>query len=329
MKTSLRYLMVLFFGMLLIFSFAACGSSGGGGGGNDGLTYEGNRYQATVTDENADDLAIDSFEGGETGGDIGGGIGAVQKSGGGMVGTKSALALARVLENSILKVDLTSGNPAVGATEGGSESGSCGGRAEYTITVDQSGNFSGKMVFKSYCEDGTITNGTVKFSGLIDTSTDELLRFTFKFDMITVSEDSESFSADGYISFDVTSMPKTVSMDLLMRDNVTGHMVWINNYLLSVTEGSDVYGNYELISFSGRFYDSVEGFIDISTPVPIKTYKFDEHPESGELRIDGAGSTYALLLFVDKDHFQVLAETDGNAATFPDWDSGVIAWSSL
>ncbi len=311
MKKSLRYLMVLFFGILLIFSFAACGSSGGGGGGDDGLTYEGNRTQVTITDENADDLAIDSFEGGEAGGDIGGGLGAVQKGGGSNVGTRSALRLVKALENSIHRVDLASGGLSVGATESGSEPGPCGGSASYTINADSSGNFSGKMVFEAYCEDGTITNGTVRFSGLIDTSTDELLRFTFEFDLITVSEGSESFSADGYVSFDVTSMPKTVSIDLLMRDNVTGHMIWINNYSLTVTEGSDPDGNYELISFSGRFYDSIEGFVDVSTPEEIKIYEFDEYPTSGVLRVDGAGSTYARLRFIDNTSFEIFADVDG------------------
>ena len=329
---TLPYLCLVGVIALGLMTIVGTGGGGGGGGGAStptGISYTGLTTQATIDENNAEDLAVGAYEGGHTGGAVGG-IGAIQSGESVHVDRPRMLKVSQVLEGSLRQVDLMSRSSGtfIGAiyTESGTIYGDCGGSASYSISVnDQTGDFNGSLNFSSYCDDGVKISGGVSFSGQADVNTGDLLKFTFSFNSLTGTSGSDSFTLNGNISCDVTVSPATITMTMLLQDNSTGKVYWVQNYTMTVTEGA----NYVDIELSGRYYDPDYGYINITTTTPFRIYDVDDYPSDGVLVVTGntgigGGSTMARLTALSSTTYQVEADTNGDGSY--DWDSGVLYW---
>ena len=327
----LSVLLVVFLSALL----GACGGDGDGDGDDGGAAvgpYTGLTTRALIDEDNAEDLAVDAYVTGNTG-TVAGALGAVDIEAGEGSGLPHAFSVSRALEDSLQYVDLLSrsGGIVPGAVyeETDTVNGDCGGRASYSISVDDvTGEFSGSFSFDSFCTGGTIFSGSVTFSGEMDVATGDIITFTFSFDSLNYTSGSESFTLDGDISCDVNDASATCTMDMYLTDNNSGKVYWARDYEMTWTEGSG-YGEFE---WSGRYYDPDYGYVDISTNTPFVIYDGDAWPSEGVLVIRGetgsaGGRTRARLDALSSTTYRVQADTDGDGSY--DCDSGELLWADL
>jgi len=320
--------------ILLAVFLTACGGGGGDGGGGSpaGISYTGLTTQATIDGNNAEDLSTGAYQGGQAGAAIGS-VGAIQTGESGPVGHSRMLKVSQVLEGSLRQVDLMSRSAGtfVGAiyTESDTIYGDCGGSASFTVSVDdQTGDFSGSFTFNNYCDDEVTISGAASFSGRVDLNTEELIEFSFSFDSITVTSGSDSFTLDGDISFDNTVSPATMTMTMLLKDNNTGKVYKVEDYIMTLTE----LASYVDVEVSGTYFDPDYGYVSISTTTPLRIYYGDDYPSDGVIVVTGntgiaGGSTMARLRALTSTTYQIEADTNGDGVY--DWDSGVLNWSDL
>ncbi|MGE5838714.1 MAG: hypothetical protein ACM34H_02185 [Deltaproteobacteria bacterium] len=313
--------------LLLIVSFALRAGCGGGGGGDAaapvGLTYAGLTSQATVTDANAQALTAEAYEGGNSGTAIELFAG-VASEGERPIRHSRLFRFASTLKEAMLQMDVTSvaGDPVANAVQQASETiqgdpNRCTegpGSATFTMNYDDvTGAFTGTMAFNGLCGAGDTISGAARFSGQVNPVSGEMLHFGFSFDNLTLSSDVDSITIAGTLSMDGQSIPAVATMDILLKDNVTTEVYWVNNYTLQITEGP----GYKEIEASGRFYHPGHGYVIVSTLEPLVVYDADGSPSSGVLLVEGtigpSGSfTAAMLTALSSTRYLVEADTDGD-----------------
>lgn len=312
---NLRYLCLVGVIALGLMAIIGTGGGGGGGGGSSEIAYIGPKTPATITDGNAEDLLTAAYEGGQIGTAFE--IDAIQTGESAHNGRPRMLKVSRILEDSLRTIDFTylSGSTFSGAiqTVSDTEPGNCGGEFSYSISYDtDTGNFNGSFTFSDYCDDGVTISGGVTFFGRVDTTTEDFLEFTFSFNSLSFTSGSASFNLNGSIAWDVTVSPITITITMLLRDNSTNKVYWVQNYTVEITEGA----GYVEIEVSGRFYHPDYGYVTISTPTPLLIYDSDDYPSDGVIVAEGedgtVGPTRARLIVIDNTKYRVEADTDGD-----------------
>jgi hypothetical protein len=319
---------------------AGCGSSGGGdggGGGTSGLSYSGLTSAAIIEDTNASELAANAYSSGNRGlvfGALGGAAfnGPDPQPAG--PGRLLMIDIIRIFHHSLEDIDFSAAAAQNSAstlyTAEDTISGACGGHGSYAIQVnDATGVFSGSLTFSSYCEEDISINGKTTFSGTVNLDTEELESFSMRFDSITGTSRSESFTLDGDVDVVVGGVAAVMTMDMLIKDNALDKVYRIEDYHLTVSEE----WSYTSVQASGRFYDPDYGYVTLSTESPLLIHSNDDYPASGRLVLTGkigsdGGPTRARLTALSADTCQVEADTDGDGS-YNDYDSGVIFWDDL
>lgn len=328
-KKQKRYfaLMLISFALLLPTCGGGGGGGGGGSGGGGGITYTGITTQAAIDSPNAKDLSTGAYMGGTVGTSLGM-LGSVEKE---MTDRPNYLDLTLAIKDALLRIDVHAPSGIVDAgaiiSESGTISGPCGGNAQYAIQYDDiTGNFSATISFNSFCSSGVKLTGNANFSGKVDVNTGIFLQLSLSCDNLAVTGGSTSFTAKMTIDFNFQASPFTATMDILLRDNTTGKVSWVNNYSMKVWEGS----NYIEFELSGRYYHSDYGYVNISTPTRFRINSNATWPSQGVMILDGktsigGGSTRARLTVVSSTTYRVEADTNGDGVY--DWNSGILSWS--
>ncbi len=304
-----------------------CGSDGGDDGGTSGgISYTGLTTQVIIDENNAEDIAIRAYQGGSAGSAISG-VDAIQAGEDNQDGRSRTLILSRALENALYRVDIASiGDVAFSAMQPHTpEQGNCGGSMSmsFTISVGDETAFNGNFNFNKYCEYGTTLSGSVSFSGEINLSTGEIMQFSMSFDALTVDSCIDSFTADGDIHMNSDGSADTITMDMLMRDNSTGKVYWVENYKMILTDGKD----YIDINVSGKFYDPDYGYVVLSTDKTMRIYDGDDWISRGTLICTGDIGTMARLIVRSSGEYHVDADTDGDGTY--DNNTGPMNWSEM
>ena len=278
---NLRALLVILAGAIAV---AGCGGGGGSGGEP---AYSGNLKAAVIDGQNAEEIALGAYEGGEL--QAGMGIDPTEASMG-------SLTLAQTLSTSLLAEDITQTGSVSAAMQSEKMYGDCGGSATQSISGNPNGTFSGSMKYETYCSEGITINGGVTFSGYYNEQADTL-KFKMNFKSLTSSMGGESFTSSGSISMDLNLgnpySPQTIEMTMNVKDQATGEVCRLEGYKMTVTPGS----TYDLVTIEGRYYHDEIGYVDISTDPVIEVS--GDLPQSGKMRFDGAGDTWATLEFLN------------------------------
>lgn len=321
-------LFFIFITTSFLLSMYGCGGGGGdGGGASSGITYSGITSQATIDQTNATNIAEGAYEGGQIGGSVGS-LGAVQET---KIDRPRCLQLTQAIEKAIRQIDVHAPPRVVAsgatASESGTIPGACGGNASYTVQADDTtGAFSGNFTFNNFCSEGTTLNGAATISGTININTEQLTQFTLTFQSLTGTIGTDSLTLNGtlkYIFQGSTSF--TATMEMRLRDNSTGKVYWVNNFVMTVSVASD----YVQFGLSGRFYDPDYGYVEISTPTLFRIDSGQDWPSQGVMIFTGktgiaGGSTKARLTVNSATTFVVDADTNGD--DIYDWTSGNLNW---
>lgn len=298
-------------GITCCLSLFACG---GGGSSTTPVTtpaaatYTGKTTQATVTSANATSLAKVMLSNTQKGTAVKG------------FGATSApkiypIALASILVNQASLVSVSANaQPAVGVVQAvnATINGAVSGNVVLTgQTDDVTGFGTVTFVFNQFKDNAaTTTNGSmtlvISASGL-----------SFTFAKLTITEVAGDTLMDGTIAMTTVGNVDTLKMDFLASDS-SGNQVNMKNFVYVATNYVDpvTASNAGLVdeSVSGQVFDSVFGFVDITTTTPVTYAKpADLNPSGGgPVIFTGAGGTKLKLTPVDSLNVLVEADTTGD-----------------
>ena len=326
MRAYIMHNKILMCGCLIISLWlTACG--GGGNGSSNNIAYNGIRSQAIITQDNAQDLAFRAYTNSSSslGIQVTGARNAPITSNASAGGRPYILLISERIKpvwNSV-RSSGSSKILLIGTDLSGTEemSGSCGGTATITTNInDETGDFSGNVQYESFCEAGIVVNGRVEFSGKINDNDELSINATFE--QLTVRLCGESVTSTGELkmSMQIYSSTYSAEADMLVKNDNTGKIYWINDVAMNVTEGS----TYTEITQSGRIYDPDYGYVQLTTESPVRIYDGDFWPSSGIILIEGdngiaGGSTRAKMTMLNTSAYRIEADTDGDG--FYDYDT--------
>ncbi len=318
---SVKFLGMALLMFLVSITMVACG--GGGGDGPDGIIqYTGLTSPALITAGNAEELATLAYLGGYGPAQLTVLDGSTKPAGGYPV----LLYLYNFLADSVQQA-YQAGAPGVRALEliDDVELSTCPGSTgslAYSLQVnDGTGAFTGSFTFYDYCDAGVTFSGAITVSGVFDIFNIQFTSLSLDLFEFTMEIGGESYTLDGYVDSMLVS-PTTLELiiDLLLIDGSTDTVYWVNDFFLSVTE--EVF--YTEVEVSGTFYSPLDGYVELTTPTPMRFYDWDNAPSEGTIILSGDEFTSAMLEFVSSTSFIVYADLDGNGSY--EWDSGVKFW---
>ncbi|MDX1304371.1 hypothetical protein [Photobacterium sp.] len=323
-KQPLRYLIT---GFIIVIGLVMIISSGGGGGGGDGnIIYSGSTEMATISADNATELAVGALMGGP----------AIKITSASRTDIANSDEKESFLQSSALLhfwptmsglenftfSAKTSPEPRTILTETNTFDGNCGGRLTITINLDDTnGNFTGTQQYDQFCEDGETANGTITVSGSANLVTFDIIAIEMAYSQLSLENSSSSVTMSGTTSVNFSSSTLSLTMNGLIRNNDTGKVYKVANYDVSLLEGETW---IEMTFSSGRYYHPDYGYVEVESSTPFMQYDNNVGPSSGELIILGIGETKASLVALTADTFEVTADTNGDG-TF-DWSSGTLYW---
>ena len=296
------------------------------GGGSISIKYTGPETQVKVTIANAEDIAVGAYSGGLHSMTLISGWGAVQANESGVYDKMTLYTLSKILEQAIEKADIGSqmGSVSTGAVQSIKKTidGECGGSAAMKLNADDvSGVFDGTFSFDNYCESDIVMTGKIKIEGVINLDTEDMESFEITFTKLTEETDDISITFSGAIEMSVTSSSTTrVFMDLLLKDNTSDDVYWVNDYIMTVTETD----SYVDLSLTGRYYDPLYGYADVAIDVPFRVYNDDFNPSEGVLVATGSGDSRARLTVLSSMTYQIEADEDGDGTY--EYNSGALYW---
>ncbi len=297
--------------LAIFLAFTMLTACGGGGGGGGGATYTGSTSPAELTATNVDVIAKESIQVGSMGsmGNI-----SFSKPGGESLANGPLYATLAKMARDAAQVNY--------ATETFSDtiSGDCGGSASFTMTIDDvTYDFSGSMTFNNYCLAGTIMSGSVSFTGSVNQNTNELT-MTMTLKNISGQSMGESYTLSGTIKTVIGSTSATMTMDLVVKDNVTSKVYKMENYTLSVS------GSY--VDISGRFYYPDYGYVTISTPTAFYYPYGASYPSQGVMVMTGANNVTAKMTISNSTQYTLEVDLNGDGDyTDTDESVGTFTWT--
>jgi len=303
------------------------GCGGGGGGQSGGVplvdpspSYSGVTTKAAVTSGNAENLALGVYGGGG----IAQGILAKKETS--SIAYPKVSQLSMLMKKVMVRMELPKianqrlrASPpkrpekVVSKLETYTTSGPKGGTATFSVDINESSrSIIGTVTFNNYASDGMAVSGTANMYGTFSFDTGNLVQLTLSFNRLTLQADGD-YTLVGYLSagFNLPSS-ESLSMNMVMK-GASGRTYWFRDYRID-----NIYDNYSQTTqtISGRYYDSSEGYLDITTPVPTVSRSTAPWPVQGTVNLSGKSGSWVSLSFAHRS-LKIEADTDGSSGV--DW----------
>ena len=331
----LKYFVLILIVSVLTAIVYGCGGGGGGGGVPAGITYSGLTTPALIDENNAETLSLGVYTGGDISGDL---IitGAVLNDEPG-IDTLNFLSFDQQIKNALFNIDLGSRTTGIyaGATYTDSQTinGSCGGSYLISVTIDDvTGNYNGDLQYSNYCENGLTLHGPITFSGTFDLNKLTFINMFMTANNVTSSNGVETVTISGdmdTVFHDGLPLSLTFTINSLIKYSSTSKVYKLQDYQMIITDGTDGEGDFVQVVLTGKYYDPDYGYVDITTPNPLKIYFLDMFPSEGIVILDGengsvGGSTKARFTAINDTSYMVEADTTGDGVY--DYNSGATSW---
>jgi hypothetical protein len=300
---------------IMVF-LSSCG--GGGGGSSVSSPYTGLTSAAVITDNNADEIALAAFQGGDLGANaVIPFAPARDVSGLQPAARPTSLTLVQaVREAAMIAVRSPAAaegpSPRAPFTESGVIPDGLGGEARYTISGDNvTGVFTGTFEFVDFHGDGGgIIAGNVSASGTV---TQDSIRILFNFQSVTIRDSAEDVTAVGTVDLtaSMVQVPETgtATLNLFLTDNITLKTVWMSNVVVGTTAGT---GTSD-VTLSGRIYLHDYGYVDVATPIPFHYLDGSSFPSAGRMTVTGRDDHGVRLTVDSETRYTLGVELDGDA----------------
>src|SRR4051812_26173799 len=314
---------------VVVGGLAACGGGGGGGGGGgnsagpaggaQGLTYSGSIAAAAISTGNASQLSADVM-----GGNVATAVGvlsAVAITRGSVSAGRSQgfAALARRLYQSSRSGAFvgrsSSSRMLAGAAIDRSELCDSGSVHVFGNVDDATQTGTITAVYANCRTGSDVVNGQatldiVAYDKTFGLATDETLTFT----RASFVGPGMNVDLSGSIrrQIDQTAKTYTYTENFVTVDNLSRLMTKTENLLITDTYIGLLGGAYTE-AIRGRVYDSVHGYADVTTTVPLSFGTLNpEYPSSGQIVLHGVNSRTAVLTALSETLFTLAVDEDGN-----------------
>ena len=287
--------------------------------GTAGVTYTGSTVPAKVTAANADSLA-GTVATGSSGGVALAGTGVVSHSSrlNFVTLTEAMLTQSAAIRNNVNSSVAVGVMQSLNQTVNGVDVGGSGSMSIVGSIDDVTSYGSFTMTMNQFNDGVTTMNGvmTVEMSAT---------GASLSFSNVTVVDATGSYAMDGNIKVVATATGETITMNFAASDS-TGLQVKLENFVM--TTAYDVTGAVTSESMSGRIYDSVNGYLDITTTTAmVYSPAGVMYPSSGgPVTAVGDAGTKVRVTPIDATTALVEADTTGDGAF--DY-SNQVAWSAL
>ena len=314
--------------MLAVVAVLAMVSCGGSGSSNNSSPYTGVRTAAVITQQNADNIVEQAYQGTDAASSFNlllspstEGVPSTTEANNAATAIRpKLLSLAKLFKNAtgsaLAQQSQTNRSPRAVVTESGTEYPPGGGSFTYTLSLDdQTGVFSGSLVFNNCRGDfGEFISGTINVSGVYDINTDVFENINISTTGITISDGYVSLSGSGSVII-VVNNPATITFDFYIRNNTTGKTVWVENFIINMTEGI----GFIEITVSGKIYLHDYGWVIVSTPTPFHFISGNFTPSSGIMIFTGSSNSKAKLTVIDTSTYSVSVDGNGDGAYENSW----------
>src|ERR1051325_1839375 len=206
---------------------------------------------------------------------------------------------------------------AVGTSEAVNEDDACeeGGSVHFSGDVNPNGTGTVNAAFNNCGQDGVIINGpaTLRIDSVAPPAFDTDLTLSF-----------DRLSLRGSVNIDIGGSIRLLSNLSTGRDTTTENVVALNNGTGRMTRFENVvivdtpnlpFNNATSFSESvtGRVFDGVHGFVDITTPVPLTFPPLTQSfPSGGELLLAGTAGRHIRVMPSSGTRLALGLDVDGN-----------------
>jgi hypothetical protein len=192
-----------------------------------------------------------------------------------------------------------------------------GGSIHYSGTLNDDGTGLLKMDYDN-CQENSET-----VDGLINAQIDAFnlpylvaTDVTMTFPRLTFKGPAYSYTASGSIRLELQSASNTEQMTINMvsKDNATNLMMKHEGYVLVTIYDNFISPTYYSMTQSGRVYDSVYGYVDVTTPqVLFYSNILNEYPDpGGRLLLSGAANSKAMMIPASALKVRIEIDSEGN-----------------
>lgn len=315
--------------LLGVFLLFGCG--GGGGGGDSASLYTGITSPAVVTDNNAEEIALQAYQAGDLSASTVSILG-VSESENSAVGSPKLLTLARMLKESADRMPVLSGTTVpLGSSTSARPlatwdntiyDGQGGSMTVHLSINEQTGEFNGTFRFNTmHGDDGGLISGLASVSGSFNLNDGTFAHIRFSFNPITMDDGLQSASIYGTVDLQSDGFSASATMNIFLQDGNTLETVWIRGYTMTIIDGpdNDFDGEPDYVdaTVSGTIYLPNFGYVVVTTPTPFRHYAGFSLPSSGVLLVTGSGEGSARLVvnsdIPESPGYHVEADLDGDS----------------
>lgn len=328
-NNNFLYLFIVTIYFILILG---CGGGGGGAAAPASLVYSGNTSAAVITKDNAKTL-IFNVAGGDDAATILAATG-ITIDGSTMSGASlnPALILAKqVIKN--LEDRVLIQTPLVSAVDV-NDTLPCDnpdGSITFTGQINDDGTGYLDVTFQNCLDGDVVLNGKANVQvDAFDFGLMILVDSTYTFTLITAQAPGYNVSMSGTMRDQTSTATNTdqITFNLVSQDHVTNHMYKYENFIEVIQFDNLLYPATYTMTNTGRVYDSVEGYVDVTTDAALYySNMFAEYPENGgPLILTGANNTKIRITPVSMTQVMVELDLYGNSI----YDSlTIMPWAML
>ncbi len=280
----------------IVLTLSGCGGGGGGASNNSDnpLTYTGNTSPAVITSANAKTLITTLLEIDDL---------ALTFPNGDLAAAPAALSSVHQLRQ--LRATVSETEPCFPS-----------GRIDFSGNLDETTG-TGSLKLRFYdCQDGDIT---------LDGSADWVITAANIGDGFWQPTDSTmtmhrlafigpdiNLIMDGSLREQLSQIGETtLTLNVVTQDRLNSRMMKTENLVLTTRFGESFYLSQEI---SGRVYDSIDGYLDLTTPIELRFTQWDSpYPSSGQLLISGANGAQLRLSVLSEELTRLSLNLDGDA----------------
>ena len=218
------------------------------------------------------------------------------------------------------------------------QAGPAGGSVTLTGQVDDVlGTGSITATFSNYVDVGNVVmNGSMTISVLaFDALAGVPVDMSLTLNNLSVSDAVSSLSMSGSMRDQVrlTANREILTVNFVAQDNISLHQVRLQNFIIDEVFDNINFPTTSNTIVSGRVFDSVEGYVDIVTTVPmiVSNLSTDQYPSIGSMVFTGSVGAFGAtaVRVTAQSAVNVLVEADTTGDGIYDYSSGIIAWTAL
>lgn len=301
--------------LLGLLSIVASGGGGGGGNGDGPLSYSGNTQAAVISTANASILVGNVIGSGDTAG----AIAPASVSTGSSPGNAAITDLARTLATRLRGLGGLRPHQAAKAAIPIDNTERCdsGGSIHMSGTLNDNGTGTLDLSFNS-CATGDVSisgDATIRIDAF-DMASFEITDATVSFTRLTAVSPDYNQSGSGSIRIELllSTDSERLTINMVTRDNASDKMLKIENMVVLNSYDDLFMPSSYSETMTGRVYDSVHGYVDVTTPVPLDFSDMQQaYPNpGGQLLLTGADDATILVTAVSGTEVTLALDLDAD-----------------